>query len=419
MFVTLVPPGAREVSQSEFGAEVRRELNSYPGLRAVVQDQSQQGFTAKRGFPVEFSVLGPDWERLVQVSQDLARRLGQSGLVVDLDTDYQLGMPELQVTPDRARCADLGIPVEHVAETINALVGGVRAGKYSTGGRRVDVRLRLLAEQRSRPEDFARLRVRTAAGTLVPLSTVVSWTERPALQAITRNNRERAITVFANVAPGASQQQALAQVEELGRDLPLGYRASLGGASVAYRESMGSLVFALLLGVLVAYMVLASQFNSFLHPWTVLTILPLSLVGAVLALGISGRSLNIFSMIGLLLLMGIVKKNSIILVDFANQVRESEPDARAAMLRAGPVRLRPILMTSTATAMAALPPALSLGAGSELRAPMAIGVLGGLVVSTALSLVVVPAFYVVAERALTRLGFRRPITVSGIANTET
>jgi multidrug efflux pump subunit AcrB len=162
----------------------------------------------------------------------------------------------------------------------------------------------------------------------------------------------------------------------------------------------------MLLGVLVAYMILASQFNSFLHPVTVLTILPLSLVGALAALWVTGRSLNIFSMIGLLLLMGIVKKNSIILVDFANQVRTQGATAMEAMLRAGPVRLRPILMTSMATLMAALPPALALGPGSEIRAPMAIAVIGGLVVSTALSLLVVPAFYVVADGVAGRLARR-------------
>ncbi|HNZ97338.1 MAG TPA: efflux RND transporter permease subunit, partial [Thermoanaerobaculia bacterium] len=164
--------------------------------------------------------------------------------------------------------------------------------------------------------------------------------------------------------------------------------------------------FALFLGILVAYMILASQFNSFLHPVTVLTILPLSVAGAAFALLATGRSLNIFSMIGLLLLMGIVKKNSIILVDFANQLRERGIGALRAIRRAGPTRLRPILMTSVATMMAALPPALGLGAGSEIRNPMAIAVIGGLVVSTALSLLVVPAFYLLADRGKERLAAR-------------
>lgn len=397
MFVTLVPPEQRQLTQNEFAASLRKRLGSIPGLRVVIQDLSQAGFTAQRGFPVEFSVRGPDWETLVSVSQDLMRKLQSTGTVVDLDTDYQLGMPELSIHPDRARAADLGIPVEEVATTLNALVGGVRVGKFSDGGRRLDVRLRLLATQRARPEDLSRLRVRTASAELVPLSALVATEERPALQAITRRDRERAITIYANVAPGASQDQALKEVEQLSRNMPVGYRAVLGGASVAFRESMGSLLFALFLGIAVAYMVLASQFNSYLHPVTVLTILPLSVAGAAFALLVADKSLNIFSMIGLLLLMGIVKKNSIILVDYANQVRERGESALEAMHIAGPVRLRPILMTATATLMAAVPPALGLGSGSEIRTPMAIAIIGGLVVSTFLSLLAVPAFYVVAD----------------------
>lgn len=405
MNLTLVPTGQR-MSQAEFAQVLRKELNSYPGLRAVVQDLSQAGFTAQRGFPVEFSVRGSDWDKLVEASQDLREQLQASGKVVDLDTDYQLGQPELRITPDRARAADLGVPIQAVASTVNALVGGVRVGKYSSGGRRIDVRMRLLASQRSRPEDLALLKVRTANNALVPLSSLVSQEELPALQAITRRDRERAISLYANVAPGSNQEEALATVERLGKELPGGIRVVAGGASVAFRDSMSSLLFALFMGIAVAYMVLGAQFNSFLHPVTVLTILPLSVAGASFALLITGNTLNIFSMIGLLLLMGIVKKNSIILVDYALQQRELGLDAMQAMLRAGPVRLRPILMTSTATMMSAVPAALALGAGSETRAPMSIAVLGGLSVSTVLSLLVVPAFYVVADRIKTRLGNR-------------
>ncbi len=403
VMITLKPPDER-MPQADFQQVLRKELNSYPGLRAVVQDLSQSGFTAQRGFPVEFSVRGSDWDKLVTASMEMRDKLQSSGKVVDVDTDYQLGMPELRITPDRARTADLGVSVESVAATINSLVGGVRVGRYNTGGRRIDVRLRLLADQRSSPEDLSRLKVRTASGELIPLSSLVQQEERPALQAITRRDRERAISLFANVAPGASQQEAIALVEKTAKELPGGTRVVLGGASVAFRESMSSLLFALFLGIGVAYMVLASQFNSFLHPVTVLTILPLSVAGAAFALGATGTTLNIFSMIGLLLLMGIVKKNSIILVDYALQQREQGANAVEAMLLAGPVRLRPILMTSIATMMAAVPAALALGAGSETRQPMAIAVLGGLSVSTVLSLLVVPAFYVVADRVKARVG---------------
>ncbi|HEX8825494.1 MAG TPA: efflux RND transporter permease subunit [Archangium sp.] len=401
LMVTLVPPDQR-MPQSEFNQLLRKELNSYPGLRAVVMDLSQSGFTASRGFPVEFSVRGSDWERLIESSTNMREQLQASGKVVDVDTDYQLGMPELRITPDRARAADLGVSMETVGTTLNALVGGVRVGKYSTGGRRIDVRLRLLKDQRSRPEDLSMLKVSTGTGELVPLSALVKQEERPALQAITRKDRERAISIFANVAPGATQQEALETVEKLAKDLPGGTRVVFGGSSVAFQESMGSLLFALLLGIGVAYMVLASQFNSFMHPVTVLTILPLSVAGAAFAMAATGTTLNIFSMIGLLLLMGIVKKNSIILVDYALQQREQGANAVEAMQRAGPVRLRPILMTTLATMMAAVPAVLALGAGSETRRPMSVAVLGGLSVSTVLSLLVVPAFYVVADRMMTR-----------------
>jgi multidrug efflux pump subunit AcrB len=283
----------------------------------------------------------------------------------------------------------------------------LRIGKYNSNGRRLDVRARLLAGQRSRPEDLQALKIRTGHGDLVPLSSLVTYEEKPALQAITRKDRERAITVFANIAPGHAQDEAIRYVEQISQDQPVGYRAVLGGASVAFRDSKSSLLFALMLGIMVAYMVLASQFNSFLHPVTVLTILPLSVAGAAFALWISGNTLNIFSMIGILLLMGIVKKNSIILVDYANQLRAGGADAHQAMLRAGPVRLRPILMTAVATLMAAIPPALGLGPGAEIRTPMALSVIGGLILSTALSLLVVPAFYVVADRVKARVGAAR------------
>ncbi len=407
VFVSMVDKRDRKLSQAEFAAEIRKELNSYPGVRVVVQDLSQAGFTAQRGFPVEFSVRGPDWDVLVGKAREISEKLNASGQVVDLDMDYRIGMPELRIVPNRARAADLGISVENVATALNATLGGLRIGKYSTEGRRIDVRLRLLAGQRTRPEDLSRLRLRSASGDMIPLSSLVTTEEVPALQAITRRDRERAITIYANVAPGTSQADALKYVEGLGTNMPTGYRLVLGGASVAFRESMGDLLFALVLGIGVAYMVLASQFNSFLHPVTVLSILPLSVAGAAFALLATGRSLNIFSMIGLLLLMGIVKKNSIILVDYTNQLRERGLDTLNALLKAGPVRLRPILMTSIATMMAAIPPAAGIGSGSEIRAPMGVAVIGGLIVATVLSLLVVPSFYLVTDRIAERLRGRR------------
>ncbi len=402
MFVTLLPPDQRE-PQAAVATKLRRELNAIAGLRAVVSDDSQRGFSARRGFPIEFSVRGPDWNRLVELSQAAQQKLAASGMAVDVDSNYDVGMPEVRIVPKRALAADLGVPVEDVATTLSAMVGGMRVGKYSTDGRRLDVRMRLLAEQRSRPEDLERLHVRSSNGTLIPLSTLVSFEERPALQAITREDRERAVSVYANVAPGHSQAEVMSFVEGMQKEMPTGYRLVFSGSSVAFQESMDSLLFALILGVVFAYMVLASQFNSFLHPLTVLTVLPLSAAGAIFALWVSGNTLNIFSMIGLLLLLGIVTKNSIILVDYANIERQRGLSALDAMRSAGPIRLRPILMTSMATLSAAVPASLGLGPGSETRAPMALGIIGGLSVATVLSLLVVPAFYVTADRVITKL----------------
>ncbi len=409
MFVSLVPRGERAKSQAQIAGELRRQLNAIPGIRAVVQDLSQQGFTAQRGFPIEFTVRGPDWDTLVGETRRIRDELEQSGLAVDIDTDYQLGMPELRVTPRRDRAADVGVPVADIATTVGALIGGLRIGKYTSNGRRVDVRVKVEAGQRASPDDIGRLRVRTASGGLVPLSEVTDQRELPALQSVTRRDRARAITVFANPAAGHSQKEAIDFVMGLQRSLPPGYRIVAGGQSAAFQESMSGLVFAFFLGLGVAYMILASQFNSFLQPVTVLTIIPLSLAGALGGLYLAGYSLNIFSMIGLLLLAGIVKKNSIILVDYAQRAREQGADARTAMLSAGPTRLRPILMTSIATAVAAVPAAVGLGEGSETRTPMAIAVICGLGLSTLLSLFVVPAFYVVADAGKRALGWGKKL----------
>jgi hydrophobe/amphiphile efflux-1 (HAE1) family protein len=400
--LTLSPPDERDVTQQQLQAKLRRELQAIPGVRGSVQDLSQQGFAGGRGKPVDFRITGSDWPTLIALAKKFEARLEESKLVVDIDTDYDLGPPELAISPDRPRAADIGVAVSDIAQTINSLVGGTVIGQYSTAGRRMDIRVRLLAAQRTRPEDLQRLRVRAASGQLVPLSSVVLTDERPALKTINRTNRQRAIRISGNVAPGHSQSEALAAIEELRKELPLDYGLRLSGQSSAFGDAMSSLLFALVIGIIFAYMVLASQFNSLLHPITVLTILPLSIAGAMGALWITGTTLNIFSMIGLLLLMGIVKKNSIMLVDYANEVRSHEPlmDAAEAMRRAGPVRLRPILMTAMATMMAAVPAAIGMGEGSETRTPMAIAVLGGLIVSTVLSLYVVPAFYVIADRGV-------------------
>lgn len=404
MQLTLVPPKERKLSAQALALELRKDLSSIPGLRASVQDPSQQGFGVSKGYPIDFTVRGPDFEQLVAHALKIKGDLEASGLVTDLTTDYQIGAPEVQVIPDRRRATEIGVSVSELATTVSSLVGGNVIGKFSTGGRRIDIRMRLLASQRARPEDIGAIRVRTQTGETVPMSLVVTETEKPVLSTISRLDRERAISITGNVAAGHSQTEVMGKVLEMGRALPIGYRTVASGQASQLEETTGGLAFALIIGVLVAYMVLASQFNSFLDPVTVLTILPLALSGAALGLFLSGKSLNIFSMIGLLLLMGIVKKNSILLVEYANHVKETDHvGALEAMRKAGPLRLRPILMTTIATMMSAVPAVLGFGPGTETRSPMAAAVLGGLTVSTVLSLIVVPAFYVVTARLKARL----------------
>jgi hydrophobe/amphiphile efflux-1 (HAE1) family protein len=401
IFVVLKDKRQRDLGQAQVQALLRKDLRTIAGFDAKVLDTSASVFTAQRaGYAIEASVRGGDWDGLLAVSQQLQEKMRASGYFVDVDSDANLGMPELRITPDRARCADLGVSVADVANSINALVGGVLVGKYTTNGKRIDIGVRLLADQRTRPEDLSRLHMRTANGDLVPLSSLVTAQERPAQQSITRADRERAVSVFAGMAAGHSQQEGIDLMKQLGQALPAGSRLVFTGGSATFNDAQWDLLFALCGGIIAAYMVLASQFNSFLHPVTVLSVLPLSIIGAVVSLWAGNQSLNMFSAIGILLLMGIAKKNSIILVDYTNQLRgpkHGNLSALDALLRSGPIRLRPILMTSLATMCAAIPLALGLGPGGEIRSPMAIAVIGGVFISTFLSLLVVPALYLYFE----------------------
>jgi len=397
------PKTGRRLSQAELMDVMRQAASAIPGARIAMQDFSLRGFAGRGGgrSPVEFNIRGRDWDELGRASREIMERMRESGLVTDVDGDYQVGMPEVQVVPDRNKAADLGISMAEIGATINSAIGGQRVGKFKDQGRRFDIRVRLLAQQRQRPEDIGRLLVRTAAGGLVRLGDIVRIEQRPTLQAVTRRDRERAITLFANVAPGVSQSVAIDRSLDIAREvLPDGYRVVASGTARTFRESFESLFFAMVLGLIVAYMVLASQFNAFTHPFTVLLALPFSVSGALLALWLAGQSLNVYSMLGLILLMGIAKKNSILLVDFTNQARASGMERHEALLHACPVRLRPILMTSTATIAGALPPALAIGPGAELQRPMALSIVGGMIVSTAFTLFVVPAAYSLIDDAV-------------------
>jgi multidrug efflux pump subunit AcrB len=383
------------ITQSEVMAEVRKQFSQVKGLQRVsILDFSQAGFSAQRGYPVQFMVQGPDWDKLAEYSYKIMDEMKASNRVTDVDTDYKPGMPEIRVLPDRTKANARGVTSLSIGNTINAMMGGLKAGKYTGRGKRYDVRVRLAEADRARPEDLSKIWVRNNYGEVVKLTDVVSYETKPALFAVTRYNRQRSISIFANPAKGTSQDEALKLCHEIAQKvLPSGYNIVESGNAQIFRESNENLKLVLLLGIFVAYMVLATQYNSFIHPVTILLALPFSATGAFLALRLTGQSLNVYSMIGLILLMGIVKKNSILLVDFTNERRKAGRNLREALLEACPVRLRPILMTSAATIAGAIPEALAKGAGSELMVPMAVTIIGGVLLSTLLTLFVVPSFY--------------------------
>ena len=395
IYVTLKPKTQRPLGQFALMDQLRQELGKIPDVVAVPQDLAARNFIAGRGFPVELNLRGPDYQVLEKKSHEIIDAMRQTGQFRDIDTDFRTGMPEVRIYPDRNLATQSGVTVDTIAGTVEAAIGGAVQGKFTNKDRRYDVRLRLEGGERVGPDDITKLDVRTDYNELIPIASVIRTETVDTYQTIARRMRERAISIFANIAPGQSQAAALDQAEAIAtKALPPGYRVFLGGGAQTFRETFSSLFFALWLGIIVSYMVLASQFNSFVHPFSVLLSLPFSVSGAFFALLLTGQSINLYSLIGLVLLMGIVKKNSILLVEFANQKRFLDGlSVRDAILHAGPVRLRPILMTSLATLAAAIPPALAFGPGAESRIPMAITVIGGVIVSTFFTLLVVPCAY--------------------------
>jgi HAE1 family hydrophobic/amphiphilic exporter-1 len=408
IYVILKEPKRRSLPQREIMDRSKTDLKKIlPNVEVSTQDLSLTGFSASRGFPIEFTLEGPNWEKLIEYSKAINNRLEKTGLLEDLNTDYQVGMPEVQVIPNRANAARHGVSVTTIAQEVGRLIGGQIFNsntQFPKDEHRYSIRVRSEPKSCEKPSDISSLLLgndRGTAGTLVPLSKTAEVKVTTGSQLISRVNRSRAIPVFANVVHGQSQQAAMEAVIKVGKEvLPpnLGYELKVTGSAQAFEDAFEGLIFALILGVAVAYMVLASQFNSFIHPVTVLTALPFSLSGALIALFVTRQSLSLYSMIGLILLMGIVKKNSILLVDFTNQRRAAGLNPVHALLEACPVRLRPILMTSVATIAGAIPEALNFGAGAETRVPMAISLIGGVLLSTVLTLFVVPCVYSLLTR---------------------
>ncbi len=408
LFVTLknlkerpLDAAGRPMSQAEIMDAARASLNKIPSLKAFIIDLSQGGFSAGRNFPVEFTVRGPDWDTLTKVSDDFRHLLEKSGDLRDVDTDYRTGMPEVRGVPRTVRTRPDGArrvgPVRSARPSTRWSAACARACSRRTAAATTCAPRRRAPVPPGPRGHIKKFYVRNNRGEVIRLSDVVHLETVPSLLAITRARTASARSAFIRnvVGPASRAVEGAVRTSRTSprKTMPDGYHIVLSGSSQTFKESFQSLIFALVLGILVAYMVLGAQFNSFVHPFTVLLALPFSVSGAFLALWAFDKSLNINSMIGLLLLMGLVKKNSIMLVDFTNQRRDEGLAPRAALLDACPVRLRPIVMTSVATIAAAVPSALARGAGSEATSPMALALIGGVTVSTFLTLFIVPAAY--------------------------
>ncbi|MFQ5418601.1 MAG: efflux RND transporter permease subunit, partial [Myxococcota bacterium] len=283
------------------------------------------------------------------------------------------------------------------------MIGGMDVATFKEGGQRYDIRVRLDKEARDEPDAIKRLYVRNDRGDLVEIGNVVDVHTGAAPSAITRIDRQRSVTITGNLE-SKPLGDAIADVREIAADLlPEGMTISLSGDAEAFRESVSEFGFAISLAILVIYMVLAAQFESLVHPLTVMLALPLAMVGALGALFAAGMTLNLFSLIGIILLMGLVTKNSILLVDYANQLRAKGHSKVEAMRIAAPVRMRPVLMTALSMIFGVLPAALGVGPGAETRAPMAIAVAAGMFSSTLLTLIVVPVFYILLDDGVEKL----------------
>lgn len=410
VFVRLVPRHLRTLTQSQVIDLTRRTLGRIAGMRAIALDLSTQGFTSSRGYPVNFAIQGPDWETVIRLSEEIRTRLISSGAVSDVNSDYRPGMTEIHARPDRDRAAEAGVTTQRLAWTLNVAFGGVRMGRFTEGSRRRDVRVRLAEPERSSPDDIDSLYIRAGAETgapgaaLVPMADLVSRKPVSTLPLIARYNHLRKVELTANMAPGVSQGEAITRAGQIARQtrtdlgLPESYRIVQLGNAQAMQQTLDSMWGALVLGFIASYMILGIQFNSLVHPLTVLVAVPFGVTGALAVLWMSGDTLNLMSMIGMVLLAGLVMKNSIILVDVIRERRRAGRGLLMAVMEACPQRLRPILMTTLATMVAALPMAFGVGPGSETRAPLARSILGGCFLSTLVTLFVVPVIYLRLER---------------------
>jgi multidrug efflux pump len=400
IFANLVDFAQRTRPIQEIIGEVQGKYFGIPGVFAFANNPPAFGW----GSPVNFVIGNSDFDLLVKGNDTLLARARQVKGLLNVDSDLRVNKPELTVNFDRDRAEDLGVPVGDVATTLQVLLGGNRTSTFTRNNKQYDVIVQLDPRARATPSDMTGLYVRGRGGELVKLDALASVKEGVGARELNHFNRVRSSTITASLAPGFTLGEAIDSLNRIASEvLPKASTTALAGESRELEESGSSLYFAFLLALLVVFMVLASQFESLVHPFTVLLAVPLAVTGALFTLKLAGATLNLYSQIGMILLIGLVTKNSILLVEYINQLKERGLETVPAALEAGRIRFRPILMTSVATVMGAVPIAFGLGAGSISRRPLGYAIVGGVLFSTLLTLYVVPAVYIIFDGLLVRM----------------
>ena len=403
LFTLLKDWSERDRSVQDVIGEVQPQLFGIPGVFAFANNPPAFGFSS----PVQFVVRHPEFDQLVASMDPFVQRARQINGLINVDTNLRVNKPELTVSFDRDRAEDLGVPIADVSSALQTMLGGRRVSTFTRDNKLYDVMVQLEPQQRATPSDMAGIYLRGRDGALVRLDAVASVDEGVGPRQLNHFNRVRSFTLTGNMSPGFTLGQAVDSLRAAGAEvLPPGSSVALAGESRELEESGTALYFAFVLALVVVFMVLAAQFESLVHPFTVLLSVPLAVTGALAALFIGGSTLNLYSQIGVILLIGLVTKNSILLVEYANQLKAKGMETLQAVMESARIRFRPILMTSFATVMATMPIALGLGAGSASRRPLGYAIVGGLVFSTALTLFLVPVVYVLLDAVRARVGRR-------------
>jgi multidrug efflux pump len=384
----------RERSTFEIMDDVRgRVAREMPGVQLFLI--MRQGISASQGQPVQFVIGAPTYEELGRYRDIVMEKARANSGLIGLDVDYKETRPQMEIMLERHRAADLGVPADVIGATLESMLGSRQVTTFAREGEEYDVMVQARRADRESPTDLSNIYVRSeTTDALIPLSNLVRLEERADAKELNRYNRMRAITFTANLAPGYSLGEALAFFEGVvAEDLPSTAHVGYRGESLEFTEASGAVMFSFLLALVVVYLVLAAQFESFIHPFVIMLSVPLAILGAVVGLWLFGSTLNIYSQVGIIILIGIAAKNGILIVEFANQLRDAGRSVDEAILEAARIRLRPIIMTSLATAIGALPLAVATGAGSESRVTLGIAICSGVLVATVLTLLVVPVFY--------------------------